>query len=434
MAKYELHPITFYSNLANWLFNHSSSKMPAAQWLGTLKALKNTSQDEIEALGLTDLDGLEPTIRVQKCDLCSLVEQHLDDLKLELLTLKLSRFRPEFRVVRFEKELLPKKVRKLLNDVEIIDCFRFASFNYRIIRYKFDGGVFGSFETCIVFDSHWEQLRPKRGYSMLEAVDMAYIAITQRLKKYVSTGDETKFERFSTLGDGSRYQEWLLRLPSWSKGFSFEGGHFDLNNVLLHLRTTHWRDEQGCDLLLVDEVQSDWHARGRDYGYYRNGEIYENDHVPWVPFAKEWALLGVRVAIAIAVQKGFNRLAFVSSKVQAERYGNELDGFVQLYDQQIPDYLNKLAKQFECGFTQTSIMVSKPRHYVRYSAQRMWEVQSRERNENSHFVYNYPVALFYLKNTGNEVKRELKVFEISPDLRESIKQFGLPIFGNFKVA
>lgn len=408
--------------------------MPAGQWLGTLKALKNTPQDEIEALDLMDLGSLEPAIKVPKSDLCSLVEQQLDDLKLELLTRKLSRFRPEFRVVRFDKELLPKKVRKLLVQTMVLDCFKFASFNYRIIKYRFDGGVFGSIDTCIVLDNKWEPLRPKRSYTMLEAVDMAYVAITQRFKAFVSSGDETIFERYSTLGECNRYQEWLLRLPNWNLFHKFEGGHFDLNNVLLHLRTTHWCDEQGGDLLLVDEVQSDWHARGREYGYYRIGDEYEDGQVPWVPFAKEWALLGVRVAITIAVQKGFKRIAFVNSKAQAERYGALLDGFVQLYDQQIPDYLNKLAKQFACDFTETNILVSKPRHNVRYSEQRMWELQSREQTENPHFVYNYPVAMFYLKKAGIKVKRELNVFEISPALRESIKQHGLPMFGNFKAA
>lgn len=432
MAKYEFHPIAFYSNLAHWLFNHSSGKMPAAQWLGTINALKNTPQDEIESLGLAAVLGeVMPDAKVTKSDLCALVVKQLEaPLRLEMLTRKLTRYRPEFRLVRFDKELLPKKVRKLLVQTVVIDCFKFASFNYRIIKYRFDGGMFGSIDTCIVLDNKWEPLRPKRSYTMLEAVDIAYVAITQRFKRFVSLGDETLYERYSTLGAGGRYQEWLLRLPHWPE--SFEGGHFDLNNVLLHLRTTHWRDEQGCDFLLVDEVQSDWHASGREFGYDRIGHDDSEGVVPWVAFSKEWALLGVRVAIAIAVQKGFNRLAFVSSKVQAERYGELMDGFVQLYDQQIPDYLNKLAKQFACDFMQTSIMVSKPRHHIRYSEQRMWALQSPEQSENTHFVYNFPVAMFYLKKTGNKIKRELKVFEISDVLRKSIKQHGLPLWGSFK--
>lgn len=404
--------------------------MPAVQWLSTIKSLKNTSHDEIEALGLANyLFKFEPNAKVLKADLIALIHEQLQEtLKFELVTCKLTRYRPEFKLDRFDKELLPKKVRKLLDQTVVIDCFKFSSFNYRIIKYRFDGGVFGSIDSCILLDNKWEQLRPKRSYTMLEAIDMAYVAISQRFKTYVSYGDENIYERYSTLGSAGRYQEWLLCLPNWDD--VFERSHFDLRNVMLHLRTKDWHDDQG-ELLLVDEVQSDWHAQGRNYGYYHCSEEPNDNQVPWVPFAKEWALLGVRVALAIAVRKGFNRIAFVDSKVQAERYGNLLDGFVQLYDQQIPDYLSKLAKQFACSFSQTNIMVSKPRHHLRFSEQRMWSLQDANSNENTHFVFNFPVAMFYLKKTGSKIKRELKVFEITPALREKIHQNGLPMFGQF---
>ncbi|NOT13971.1 MAG: hypothetical protein HOP21_00055 [Methylotenera sp.] len=434
MAKYETHPINFYSNLADWLFNHSSSKMPAAQWLGTMNALKNTSQDEVESLGLTDyLNSVTPETKVFKSDLCALVQQQLDyPMRLELLTRKLSKYSPEFKIERFSQELIPKKVRKLLVHTMVLDCFKFSSFNYRIIKYRFDGGWFGSIDTCIVLDNKWEVLRPKRSYTMLEAVDMIYMLMTEKFKDFVSTGDDTRYEGYATLGVDNRYQEWLLTLPYWHD--AFDNGHFEINNVLLHIRTSQWRDEQGEELLLVDELQSDWHAQGRDYGYYSTYEEPDDNRVPQVSYAKEWALLGVRVALAIAVQKGLNRLAFVNSQVQAERYGDLLDGFVQLYDKQIPDYLNKLAKQFTCGFSQAIIMVSKPRHNIRYINRRTIELQPRYQSASTHYVLSYPVAMFYLKKTGNKVKRELKVFEISPALRDSIKQHGLPMFGNFKTA
>lgn len=408
--------------------------MPAAQWLGTLNALKNTSQDEVISLGLTDyLSSVSPETKVFKSDLCSLVQEKLEyPMRLELLTRKLSKYRPEFKIERFSQELLPKKVRKLLVHTMVLDCFKFSSFNYRIIKYRFDGGWFGSIDTCIVLDNKWEVLRPKRCYTMLEAVDMIYMLMTEKFKDFVSTCDDTEFESYSTLGVDNRYQEWLLTLPYWHD--AFENSHFDVTNVLLHIRTSQWRDEQGEELLLVDELQSDWHAQGRDYGYYSTHEEPDDNRVPQVAYAKEWALLGVRVALAIAVQKGLNRLAFVSSQEQAERYGDLLDGFVQLYDKQIPDYLNKLAKRFTCGFSQASIMVSKPRYNIRYISRRTIELQPRYQSASSHYVLSYPVAMFYLKKTGNKIMRELKVFEISPALRDSIRQHGLPIFGNFKMA
>jgi hypothetical protein len=431
MSKYQIHPLTFYSNLANWLLNHSSNKMPAAQWLGTIDALRNTPQDEIESLRLDAiLNCIAPDKKVSKSELCALVHEQLAyPMKLELLTRKLSRYKPEFKIEKFSQELLPKKVRNQLIHAVALDCFKFASFNFRIIKCRIDGGWFGSIDTCLVFDNKWEQLRPKRSYTMLEAVDVIYMTITQKFKAFVSTGDDTYFERFSTLGEGSRYQEWLLRLPHWPK--TFERGHFDINNVLLHLRTSQWCDDQGIELLLVDEVQSDWHARGREYGYHGHDDEVDDQKVLQVAFAKEWALLGVRVAIAIAVQKGLTRLAFVSSQAQAERYGQLLDGFVQLYDKQIPEYLNKLAKQYACEMSTASIMISKPRHNLRFSNQRMWSLQAHNQSENTHYVLNFPVAMLYLKKTGFKEKRELRVFEISPALRESIKHYGLPMFGNF---
>lgn len=204
--KYQNHHLIFYSNLANWLFNHSSNKMPAAQWLGTIKALKNTPQDEVYSLGLADyLNSIEGNTKVLKSGLCAMVSEQLaGSLRLELLTRKLSRFRPDFKVERFDQELLPKKVRKLLINTMVLDCFKFSSFNYRIIKYRFDGGWFGSIDTCIVFDNKWEQLRPKRCYTMLEAVDIIYSAISEKFKSFISVGDETSFERYSTLGKSSQ--------------------------------------------------------------------------------------------------------------------------------------------------------------------------------------------------------------------------------------
>lgn len=409
--------------------------MPASQWLNTINALKGVSQDEVDSLGLTDyLANIEPNNKVLKTELCALVDEQLaNPLKLMLLTRKLSRYRPEFRIDRFSQELLPKKVRKLLVHTMVLDCFKFSSFNYRIIKYRFDGGWFGSIDTCIVLDNKWEPLRPKRSYTMLEAVDMVYVAITNKFKTFVSVGDETSYERYSTLGERSRYQEWLLCLPYWSH--AFVRGHFDLNNVLLHLRTSQWCDEAGEQLLLVDEVQSDWHARGREYGYYALGKGDDDESgekVPQVAFAKEWALLGVRVAIAIAIQKGLNRLAFVSSQAQTERYGQLLEGFVQLYDQQIPEYLDKLAKQHGCKISSANIMVSKPRHHIQYNSHRTWSIEPNSDSENIHYVLNYPVAMLYLKKMGIKEKRALKVLEISHLMRTSINQYGLPMYGNFK--
>lgn len=47
----------------------------------------------------------------------------------------------------------------------------------------------------------------------------------------------------------------------------FRGGHFDEPNVLAHVRFDDRTDADGKRVLFIEEVQSDWHQRGRKQGY-----------------------------------------------------------------------------------------------------------------------------------------------------------------------
>lgn len=119
---------------------------------------------------------------------------------------------------------------------------------------------------------------------------------------------ETKFSGY-TLQGGENYRELLLTLPSRKRGvrpatqlekergFSvneagdvehigntdtvkninddFRGSHFDEPNVLAHVRLNDRVGPNGQKILLVEEIQSDWHQMGRDYGYTRT--VTEDD-------------------------------------------------------------------------------------------------------------------------------------------------------------
>lgn len=432
MPNYHSHPLKTYSHLAEWLSNHPSSKLPVIQWLNTIKALKNIPEDEIDCLGIHDfLKSFPPKSKVTRSELCEAVDSHLaNSAKLDLVTSKLTRYKPDLKIDRFSHDLLPKKVTKLLAETFILDCFKFSSFNYRIIKYRYDAGWFGSIDCCIVLDNKWDQLRPKRTYTMLEAVDLVYFAISHKFKKYISSGDETVYEQFASLNVGNQYQEWLLRLPKSRDTFTH--GHFNINNVLMHIRTTAWTDHLDRQLLLIDELQSDWHARGREYGYYQSDESALEGQVPHAPFAKEWVELGVRVAITIALQKGLRYLAFVDSKPHIDRYDSSFIGLVELYDKRIPQYLNKLAIQFNCKWCKGEINVRRPNHRIKYSTPINYMLCPRLVNGEKQSVMNKDVALFYIKKTGYKEMRELKVLEISDALMESINQYGIPLFGRLK--
>ena len=152
----------------------------------------------------------------------------------------------------------------------------------------------------------------------------------------------------------------------------FSSGHFDEPNILAHMRVND-RMIDGKKSLFVEEIQSDWHQKGRKKGYEtqegreRKAEIrvelnklsneaaklraqknvvsvqeepqivarldevnkkveelrYEmNDisDIPDAPYKKNWQEMAMRRAIQMAVDEGYDRVAFTTGKQQAERY------------------------------------------------------------------------------------------------------------------
>ena len=104
-----------------------------------------------------------------------------------------------------------------------------------------------------------------------------------------------KFGQY-TLPGGENYRELLLTLPtkrlseeearmvlgakpdaklsdadiayaSRKQVDEYKSGHWDEPNVLAHIRVNDRVDADGKKMLLVEEVQSDWHQTGRDKGY-----------------------------------------------------------------------------------------------------------------------------------------------------------------------
>ncbi len=107
--------------------------------------------------------------------------------------------------------------------------------------------------------------------------------------------DSTKFASY-TLPGGENYREILLTLPtkrlnenearkvlgarpdaklseadisyaSRKAVDEYKSSHFDEPNILAHMRVNDRIDADGKKMLLIEEVQSDWHQAGREKGY-----------------------------------------------------------------------------------------------------------------------------------------------------------------------
>jgi hypothetical protein len=162
------------------------------------------------------------------------------------------------------------------------------------------------------------------------------------------------------------------------RDFMHESHHDNEPNVLFHLRVADHVDEEGKKGLLIDELQSDWHQKGRDKGYITQlsdmplmsaDELYDkhyvnltsaqrtylrdfmkrwdpaaesgmqddldrlaNEYENWVskqtifkgvpnaPFKDNWYQLGLKRAIKEAADTGMDRVYLTTGARQADRY------------------------------------------------------------------------------------------------------------------
>ena len=169
---------------------------------------------------------------------------------------------------------------------------------------------------------------------------------------------ETKFGSYQLPG-GENYRELLLTLPGstanddlarqwFQKPYAeltpsesdfiireakteppkgeFRSSHFDQPNILAHVRFNERTDADGNRVLLIEEIQSDWHQAGRKRGY-RDGSIGKEwadagYGVPDAPFkaTDEWAMLAFKRMVRWAAENGFDRVAWTTGEQQAARY------------------------------------------------------------------------------------------------------------------
>jgi hypothetical protein len=134
----------------------------------------------------------------------------------------------------------------------------------------------------------------------------------------------------------------------------FKSTHFDQPNILAHLRVNDRVDADGKKMLLIEEVQSDWHQTGRDVGYKtkqnlenwynqnklesdppfsdlnseqisiiernRNAGMGGDASVPDAPMKDTWYQLALKRAIQVAAEQGYDRIGLTTGARQAERF------------------------------------------------------------------------------------------------------------------
>jgi hypothetical protein len=174
----------------------------------------------------------------------------------------------------------------------------------------------------------------------------------------------------------SREERSMALSGGKSKTSVYQSSHFNEPNILAHIRVNDRLDADGKKMLLVEEIQSDWHQAGREKGYKGKGTLKElpdnyfvqevktidgdtmyvvrdninpsviinKDYnrqsaingvinelnassaggVPDAPFKDTWYQLALKRVMKYAADNGYERVGLTTGKRQVERFSDEL--------------------------------------------------------------------------------------------------------------
>ena len=215
--------------------------------------------------------------------------------------------------------------------------------------------------------------------------------------EFANAGNMEKAILFASKADDLQaYIKQLEKIPVTRQTENFESSHFDQPNILAHMRVNDRIDADGKKMLLVEEIQSDWHQAGRERGYktkeglekwYNQNKLDDDpsfadlnseqrsviernrdagmggdNAVPDAPFKDTWYQLALKRLTKYAADNGYERIGLTTGKQQAERFdlSKQLsrvgyrDGRLQGYDndgalvmsksvdpKELPDYVGK---------------------------------------------------------------------------------------------
>lgn len=421
------------SKFYTWLGDNPQRSATVQQWLGVLNNLQSVRREEIERSGILGLLNTyyQPQDRVSLDELMGDIGEDLMQCEPNIQSYWTHAFRPSLGVKQMTDQL-PKRVEaKAKRFVEKAQtCYQHPSIGYWIIRTGFED-LATTAPNWIVLDHKGKMLLSHERHggwfpTALEAFDEMHRAIRSRYDKFGGERSNTYFDEYTFLG-GNNYREWFICLPDWP--LPYRDGHFKLRQLLVHIRTTERIDHNGVPLLMVEEIQSPWHADIRKYGSTTDqDEVGEDDLVADAPFAKEWHELAIKAVIALAVQQKLTQIGFTTGKQQCERWWN-MKGLLNLYDLDIPRCLKRIASQYDCTNDWATIITRRPVAKVRRTPRGEWILQDASKASITPPVKNKDVALFYLNERSTPVKEQIRVLQISDKLKSAVTARVIPLFG-----
>ncbi len=341
-----------------------------SQWIATLHGLtgKGVKAEEIECAGVLDRLGRIPAqVRLTDNEVIALVDLTPATPRL----IEESRFAfvatapwepccERIPARQFRRRGLMGPGRDALHVVR----YRHLSLGWSVVRTRYRDLVTERIDWWTVLDEKGNAVgQPVYGFATPnEAIAFAQERMGAHFATWGRDSALNRWEQYSLPG-GSSYRELLVQLHDWPS--TYISKHYRSRNVLAHVRTSLRTDAHGRRLFYLDEVQSDWHADGQA----AHGST--ND-LPAAPFAREWALLVMKVMLWWAQRQGAEGLAWSSPELQRRRW---LRPPAVLYEESLPKAARALSKALNLPCGRAEIAVRRAGLAVA-AGQRGWEVRA----------------------------------------------------------
>ncbi|HWQ39162.1 MAG TPA: strawberry notch C-terminal domain-containing protein, partial [Burkholderiales bacterium] len=369
----------YYSELAKQIAGLTLKTAPPAQWRGIIQNLKGVKKEEVEWTGVLDWLAMQQGTVSREAVLDYLASNGVRVEEVALDT----------------RESVERDAERAADELH--------ARGYSVVYDEVADGV--SAPVAITRRSDDQSYTP--GHS-LEGGDLPLSELPPNIREMAERlfrETEQKRERLVvryetyTLPGGKNYRELLLKLPSHQRvdardvakefGYGpdeplprevvdeiqrridaadrirdaeFESPHWDVSNILAHIRLNERTDSEGARVLFIEEIQSDWSQQGMRRGFSRKLNIdgwqaqpdgsawrvtnaqggYEGRAVassaefaiqqvaavrasgipraPFVTKTESWVSLALKRMIRYAAENGFEKIAWTTGEQQAERY------------------------------------------------------------------------------------------------------------------
>ena len=417
--KAEVSPLGFYSAVEQQALNIPRKSGTGASFINDLMKGQDVKKYEIEAMGLDEFLANKPNVTKQE------VQDFIASNRVNVQERQLGATVTEDPVgIAKRKEIFDKYEPQIQDLYRRIDKPEYVVYdpetNKVLKNYtNYDDALLDNLDPMGAFSKAKTALRPKENSRQLQAkiTDLQTARDAEANAAYVvPEPTPIKYGRYQLPG-GDNYREILLTLPNkpqpLPEGFNvdaysvngvtkygvydatgsryasglnkdealqkfnelhgkkpYTSSHFNEPNILAHMRVNDRIDADGKKMLLIEEVQSDWHQAGREKGYgpkyeesfmayyetkdgqriplgygntkkeaeasidvgwknqvdikYETHKRTISEGVPDAPFKDTWHQLALKRAIKEAVDKGYDRIGLTTGKQQIDRFSDEL--------------------------------------------------------------------------------------------------------------